>query len=556
MVFLVKHILDDVFLGRFACKRVPVGNDHEWLKRVLVEVQLLTNLAHPNLVQYRHVWLEDYQISNFGPSVPCAFILQQYCNAGDLHNYILDSARANITTQQLKDRMRRRSKGQPEPPDNLHGPRRMHFEEIFSFFKDITAGLHHLHANGYIHRDLKPSNCLLHRNGNGHLRVLVSDFGEVQVVHQTRRSSGSTGTISYCAPEVLRRDSLTGGLGNFSTMSDIFSLGMIVYFMCFGRLPYKNADQMAEENEDIEQLRAEIAAWVGFDDHERQRTDLPERLYKFLKRLLSIDPSQRPSTDDILQNIGAGSDVDDMGTPGSVSHVFDDINLKSRFSNLDTPSPTPQRMQSERRNSALHLGTNGPMNHKWQGSSRLHPTSRPTSPIKGPLRRNGDGSRAAFVEDSEDDVFADAQMDSSMILRARQERGDVSTPSSPSRSSPQRLLLPAPPTLSSRIARFFSDYMYFNIGGLKVLLFVLKFISLLQPCSPFAPKAIILYPLLALAALDFVLLPYGPYGHSEHGHGGQDVKNSATLLLLHFGVILLAGWWDSLCPSRPGMAWH
>ncbi|KAF2098379.1 kinase-like protein, partial [Rhizodiscina lignyota] len=486
VVFLVKHILDDVFLGRFACKRVPVGNDHEWLKKVLVEVQLLTNLAHPNLVQYKHVWLEDYQISNFGPSVPCAFILQQYCNAGDLHNYMLDSARTKTTTQQLKDRMRRRSKGQPEPPHDLTGPRRMHFEEIFSFFKDITAGLHHLHANGYIHRDLKPSNCLLHRNETGHIRVLVSDFGEVQVVSATRRSTGGTGTISYCAPEVLRRDPVSGGLGNFSTKSDIFSLGMIVYFMCFGRLPYKSADQLAEENEDIEQLRAEIAAWVGFDDHQKQRTDLPDRLYKFLRRLLSLDPNERPSTDDILQNIGGGNDIDDAGISASVPHLFDDI--KSRFSSLDSPSPTPQRMQSERRNSALQLGNNGsPVHHKRQQSSRL----RPTSPTKS-IRREDNDPHKAYVEDSDEDVFSDAQMDSSVILRARKaERGNASAPGSPTRS-PQRLLLPPPPTLSTRIARFFSDS--FNIGALKVLLFVIKFLSLLQPCAPYAPKAILLYP--------------------------------------------------------------
>ena len=78
VVLLVQHVLDGVHLGKFACKRVPVGDDHEWLEKVLIEVQLLQTLSHQNLVSYRHVWLEDYQISSFGPSVPCAFILQQY----------------------------------------------------------------------------------------------------------------------------------------------------------------------------------------------------------------------------------------------------------------------------------------------------------------------------------------------------------------------------------------------------------------------------------------------------------------------------------------------
>jgi hypothetical protein len=56
VVLLVKHMLDGVTLGHFACKRVPIGDDHAWLEKVLIEVQLLQTLSHQNLVSYRHVW--------------------------------------------------------------------------------------------------------------------------------------------------------------------------------------------------------------------------------------------------------------------------------------------------------------------------------------------------------------------------------------------------------------------------------------------------------------------------------------------------------------------
>ena len=79
VVLLVSHYLDKVFLGKFACKRVPVGDNHEWLERVLWEVRFLQGLSHQNLVSYRHVWLEDYGASLFRPSTPHIFILQQYC---------------------------------------------------------------------------------------------------------------------------------------------------------------------------------------------------------------------------------------------------------------------------------------------------------------------------------------------------------------------------------------------------------------------------------------------------------------------------------------------
>ncbi|OAX81001.1 IKS protein kinase [Emergomyces africanus] len=357
VVLLVKHVLDGVSLGHYACKRVPVGDDHEWLKKVLIEVQLLQHLSHQNLVSYRHVWLEDVKLSNFGPSVPCAFILQQYCNAGDLHQYICGPRRPAATAQQLKERLRRRSKGQPEPPSGAAGFRKLQFDEIYSLFKDITSGLLFLHTNGFIHRDLKPSNCLLHETGQ-ELRALVSDFGEVQYEHAVRSSTGNTGTISYCAPEVLRRLNPEGPFGNFTFKSDIFSLGMILYFLCFAQLPYRNADIIDEDREDLDQLRAEISQWSGFDDARRMRLDLPEKLYSFLKRLLSVDPDKRPTAEDVLSGIQAG--VAGANNEGRRFHshrnngtTAADIRSGPRVLSVDTPtnqSATPRGPMSPNRN--------------------------------------------------------------------------------------------------------------------------------------------------------------------------------------------------------------
>ena len=344
VVLLVKHELDGVSLGHFACKRVPVGDDHEWLKKVLVEVQLLQYLSHQHLVSYRHVWLEDMKLSNFSPSVPCAFILQQYCNAGDLQKYVAQIDQGNdALRQQLQARTRRRSSAHREPSSDLAG-RRLQFDEIYSFFKDITSGLNHLHVNGYIHRDLKPSNCLLHDSGQG-LRVLVSDFGEVQIEDMARKSTGATGTVSYCSPEVLQRDYPSGPFGNFTTKSDVFSLGMILYFLCFAQLPYKNSNVFDEDLEDLTQLKDEISSWTGLHDEKRLRPDLPERLYTFLRRLLSLSPSTRPSTEDILLGIKTGAGLDDIvdNRPVSLGHRFEDLRNSSRISPIDSPRASTSR---------------------------------------------------------------------------------------------------------------------------------------------------------------------------------------------------------------------
>lgn len=289
-------------------------------------------MSHPNLVSYRHVWLENVTLNRFGPPVACAFILQQYCNGGDLLQYILGDLQKETTKEELKAQMRRRSRGQTERPKNLR--RWLSFEEIYSLFRDITSGLAYLHGASYIHRDLKPSNCLLHREG-AKITCLISDFGEVQSEGGIRKSTGATGTISWCAPEVLRADA-TGRYGNFTTKSDIFSLGMILYFMCFGRLPYANADAVHEELEDIDLLRAEITDWKGFTDEKRERPDLPPELYGLLKRLLDTEPLNRPSAAEVLAAMKNETPFEGASwLPQSPNHPLSPSS--GRVQNLDSP---------------------------------------------------------------------------------------------------------------------------------------------------------------------------------------------------------------------------
>lgn len=339
VVLLVRHEIDGCHLGHFACKRVPVGDDHTWLEKVLIEVELLAKLSHPNLVSYRHVWLEDYRLTRFGPSVACAFILQQYCNGGDLHTYVVGGPPRQATKEELKAQMRRRSKGQLEVPKDLFPPgsRQLSFDEIYSLFKDITSGVAYLHAANYIHRDLKPSNCLLHREG-GRLICLISDFGEVQAENVVRKSTGSTGTISYCAPEVLKMDA-DGRYGNFTTKSDVFSLGMILYFMCFRRLPYRSANAIQEELEDIDQLRIEITDWQGFQGERRERPDLPPKLYMLLKQLLALNPIERPSANEVLKAMRSESTPEGFSQGNRASSPAIGLN-GSRVQNLDSPNPS------------------------------------------------------------------------------------------------------------------------------------------------------------------------------------------------------------------------
>lgn len=517
VVLLVKHVLDGVTLGRFACKRVPVGDDHEWLEKVLIEVQLLQYLSHQHLVSYRHVWLEDVKLSNFGPSVPCAYILQQYCNAGDLHRYIVeqpDQPSDGAYRSQLRARMRRRSQHQPDLPEGIRG-RRLQFEEIYSFFKDITSGLNHLHVNGYIHRDLKPSNCLLLDAGKGGLRVLVSDFGEVQVENMVRKSTGATGTISYCAPEVLRRDDF-GALGNFTTKSDIFSLGMILYFLCFSRLPYRHADNLNEENEDLDQLKDEITSWSGLQEERKLRPDLPEKLYTFLRRLLSLDPADRPSAEEILHGIKTGSGLDEIADarPPSAGHFFDDLRNTSRISPVDSPhGGTPRPRTPTRRESATATGFTRP-----GGAANLRLTSFHNSKARAQSPSAEDGSTSP------------SSPSDSLVLREQ-----YPSPTTARRSLAQ---LPAPPNSRSMLSLRGVDLRKPSTRrSFQIILFFIKVYSLNRLCSPMAAKPVVSYPLLALATFDLAFT-------------NLSLSISMTLMVAHVLSLYVSSTMEFTCMSR------
>ena len=491
---------------------MPVGDDREWLKRVLEEVQLLQWLKHKHLVQYHHVWLEDVQISKFGPSVPCAFILQQYCNGGDLHDYVIHPVETSASTQQLKERARRRSKNIIEPPQDLRG-RKLQFDEIYSIFKGIVSGLNHLHVNGYIHRDLKPSNCLLHDDGDG-LTVLVSDFGEAQVEDMVRKSTGATGTISYCAPEVLRRQP-SGALGNFTKKSDIFSLGMILYFLCFARLPYRSADILHEENEDLDQLREEITGWEGLHSERRLRPDLPEQLYTFLRRLLSLDPNDRPSAEDILLSIKTNSGLDGISDsrPRSGGHMFEDLRSDPRISPVHSPKLAPIRKMS-----TGYGRSSGP------GNPRLPSFPRERRRSTSPTQSNED--------EDEDEVKPTSPGGSSLVVR---EREIFPSPT----KIPEYPQLPAPP-ISPATSRIQDLLTVFQSPAtqhtLKIAFLILKIASVTTWCSPMAVSTTVAYPLLLLAALDVVF-------------AGPHLAISITLLLLHAAVVLATAKMHVLCVS-------
>lgn len=240
-VFLCQHILDGIHLGEYAIKKVAVGDNHDWLVQMLREVHLLERLHHPNIVSYKHAWLENHQLHKFGPEVTCLFILMECANGGNLEEFIERSAETQFeggpdkiygSSQEpekakkilsARERILLSRRGSIQSPtinsgegsSTDPGATSRHYlsvTEIWSFFFDICEGLAHLHRLGIIHRDLKPPNLLLSysdsriKGSKGERpRILITDFGECEILDQgvKRDRTGATGTLEFLAPELL-----------------------------------------------------------------------------------------------------------------------------------------------------------------------------------------------------------------------------------------------------------------------------------------------------------------------------------------------------------------
>jgi len=187
--------------------------------------------------------------------------------------------------------------------------------QIWRFLFDILLGLQHLHRQGILHRDLKPTNILLQwpegRPGEAVNRstsapqALLSDFGTAAPLGETPEgiaARGYTGTVEYTAPELFRGDAR-----EYSEKSDMWSLGITLYAMCFSSLPFSHDDprilkglisRFAEERKNKSLLDDESCLQHG-NPAERERLG---SLRLVAAALLAFDASRRPAATDLLEN--------------------------------------------------------------------------------------------------------------------------------------------------------------------------------------------------------------------------------------------------------------
>ena len=148
-------------------------------------------------------------------------------------------------------------------------------EQAVPLFCQVLDGIQHAHEYGIIHRDIKPANMMLTERGN--LKVL--DFGIARLLGTARmtRQGNVIGTIEYMSPEQVK------GLET-DARSDIYSLGMLLYEMLTGRIPF-------DIQNEFELMKAQIEQWPT--PPRQINPAIPEVVEAAIGRAIAKDPAQR-----------------------------------------------------------------------------------------------------------------------------------------------------------------------------------------------------------------------------------------------------------------------
>lgn len=142
----------------------------------------------------------------------------------------------------------------------------------------ITEGVRHIHQCGIIHRDLSFGNILLTASGD----IKICDFGFAITEEEALKDKTICGTLNFMAPETLKGDTI-------NTKCDIWSIGVIMYYILTRTLPFKC------EN------RADTRKKILKGDWELP-SDISSNIKDLLSELLEFDPSKRIDANQILHH--------------------------------------------------------------------------------------------------------------------------------------------------------------------------------------------------------------------------------------------------------------
>lgn len=164
--------------------------------------------------------------------------------------------------------------------DIIHRQGKLPVEEAINYTRQIALALKEAHQNKIVHRDIKPQNLMIGKNN----MIKVADFGIAKAVTSSTITAVGTimGSVHYFSPEQARG-------GYIDARSDIYSLGIVMYEMVTGKLPF---DGDSPVNIALKHLQEEIR----FDDND----DIPTELKEIIRKATQKSPDRRYKTVEAL----------------------------------------------------------------------------------------------------------------------------------------------------------------------------------------------------------------------------------------------------------------
>jgi eukaryotic-like serine/threonine-protein kinase len=235
-----------------------IATDSDQLERFRREARAVAQLSHPHIVG----------VIDYGEDQGRPYIVLEY-----------------VEGETLKERIRRNGE--------------LDISEAVAYAIEIARALGAAHARHIVHRDVKPQNVLIDEEGS----AKVTDFGIARSLDDDGLTADGRvlGTTDYVSPEQALGHAVTG-------QSDLYSLGIVLYEMLTGSVPFRGENQVAvamkhvrEELPDVQALRPEVSASLAAvidratakDLHERYRTD--EELIAELEDVLALEAARSGS---------------------------------------------------------------------------------------------------------------------------------------------------------------------------------------------------------------------------------------------------------------------
>ena len=223
--------------------RQEYTHDPELVRRFKNESKAISLLNHPNIVKVYDVSVNDQ----------LQYIVMEYVDGMTLREY-LNERGGKLTSR-----------------------------ETVHFISQILKALEHAHANGVVHRDIKPQNIML--LDNGQLRMM--DFGIARISRaENQLLSGKTmGSVHYISPEQAKGDET-------DCTSDIYSVGVMMYEMLSGHLPFDADDavevaikQISDQPKPLHEIAPQVPAAL-VEITEKAMAKLPQNRYASAREML------------------------------------------------------------------------------------------------------------------------------------------------------------------------------------------------------------------------------------------------------------------------------